>query len=259
MTKVCLIGNSHVGALVTAWESEANRYPHIKADYYALKSSRLLNVSAGIGGTLVSPQPMYSHTAEEGQGKTDTIDVSAYDAAVLVGCVFGPASVLRVYIDHHYPGLSSRQGEELTREQFRQAVRQRIRKTAIQHLQTLIQKASPMPLFVVPVPLPSESGFEAVDTPIMQSYRAARQNGDGEQLMTLYKVVCEELRLEGLRVIQQPDDTMFSPLSTLSSFAENSVRMRRQHKQHDVEDIFHMNSEYGAIMWREIAAALAQL
>lgn len=256
MTSLCVIGNSHVAALLTAWEDVAADYPKVEAEFFGHRAVYYFDMVASENAVLTCEPPMFRFTPGQPQVRDNSVAITTYDAAVVVGCAFGPACVLRIYLDYHFPALAGRQGDQITRDQFKQAVHQRVRETPVYHVCSVIRGVSPMPLLAVPVPLPNENGFAPAATPIMWAYRDAADNGDGPKLMELYREVCDELRAEGIVVVGQSEETKASEISTRAPFGENAVRLRKQEKGHASDDVFHMNADYGKSMWREVVAAL---
>ena len=173
----------------------------------------------------------------------------------IVGLVFGPLAVLRTYRRYSFMGLNRQDGQVLSKEQFKRAAQSYASETAALHVANLLKGRKN--LFLVPCALPGAAGLlDEVKVP-MEIWRMAAEAGDGEALMAIYNTMRAELTASGITAVQQPAHTMASPISTLQTYNTN-VLMTKAGAMRPEDDYLHMNSNYGAVMWGELHAAMAK-
>lgn len=256
MTRLCLIGNSHLVAMIYAWEEIGHTYPDVKVDFYSEHARSVILASiAGNGRLHAGPDPFKCRLAAGGRSEAESIDLGQYDAVAIVGLVFGPLAVLRTYRRYMFMGLNRQDGQVLSKEQFKRAAQSHAAETAALHVANLLKGAKN--LFLVPCALPGADGLlDRVKVP-MEIWRTAAEANDGEALMAIYNTMCAELTASGITVVPQPEQTKASPISTLQSYNTNVLKTKAGAMRPE-DDYFHMNSDYGAVMWGELLAAMTK-
>ena len=258
--RLCMIGNSHVAALRQGWDLAAPEFPGIDATIFGQHARGLITAAVSEqGGLSTRTGPFLSFRAGDPPARAPVIALPDYDAFVLVGCDFGSQAVFHTYMAYHFSGLKSRQGRALSREVFKRVALKRLLDSAAFLLTGLIENTVQKPILVMPMPLPAESGYDDPDMPHMAPYRDARQLGDFTKLLAIYHDICAELSGQGLAQVHQPPDTLVDGLATRDELCRGSVRLRPDTgSPHPANDYFHMNAQYGAIMWREAVKALGE-
>lgn len=258
MIRLCMIGNSHVAAMRLAWSAAAPGYPDIDAVIYGAHAKNLVTASISDDASLgCDGAPFWAFSKAGEPSRAISIPLGSFDRFVIVGCDFGPIDVFRAYRRYSFSGLKGRRRQLLTRDLFVRAVMQNVNESAALVLAELIGRTVSVPIYLVPTPLPAEKGYLDPEKITMEPYQAASAAGDGEALMSVYDEICTRLAARGLTVFPQHPATMASPISTRQVYSENSVRLRADRNLlHPEDDYFHMNEDYGAIMWKEVAAAV---
>ncbi len=256
MTRLCVIGNSHIATVRNAWRDVARDFPAIQPEFYAQHANQLVNATLNTRSEVtVEGSQFWLFKPDSDDRQCDSIAVQPFDAVVLIGLQFAAQCVLRHYRKYHYFGLKGRRQQALTRDAFKKAAQQSVNETAALHLVGLLKGRISGPLFLVPTPLPSERGFDDAEKPGMISWRAAVANGDAEALLGMYDEICGGIEAEGTVIVRQPQDTRANFRSTLQHFADNASRTMNDEIRPD-NDYVHMNDAYGALIWREIAQAM---
>ena len=256
MTKLCMIGNSHVAAMRNAWNTVAADYPGLDVDIFAQHAKHFANATlTGKGALAVEGPRLWRFRAGSDDNRCSEINLANYDAVILVALAFGANSVFRHYRKYHWYGMKGRRQQGLTRENFRKAAQSDAEATAALHLAALIQPAANVPLFLVPAPLPSERGYDDEDMPGMIAWRAAAENGDAEALMAMYDEILAGIGQNGVVIVAQPEDSKANFRATLQRYADNAARTHNDGIRPE-NDYFHMNDEYGALIWRGLVQAL---
>lgn len=255
MTKLCLIGNSHLAAVRWAWDNIAGQHPAIEADFFSQHTENLVHASLTPEGHLdAGPEPFRGVlAAQKGVVTPQAIDLSGYDAVVLVGLAFGPRIAVQPYRRFTFMGLKRRDTQAISRDQYMTAVRRAARETSAVHLAALL--AGRHRLLLVPCALPGERGRADLEFKSLDAFRMAEEADDGAALMALYGAYCAELEKTGVTMVFQPPETVTSGLWTFDTFNKDVVYTRAGSVRPD-NDYYHMNADYGALVWREVIAAL---
>jgi hypothetical protein len=247
MTKLCLIGNSHLASLALVWRERAGGLAQIDAVFYGQHQEIWAESTAEAGALRCT----------SAKGDDISIDPQSYDAVVVVGCGFGLLTIVEeVYRQYHTRDLTSRHGQALSRRDFLDASFRAMRQSPSMHIADMLQTAKADRLFVVPNPLPSERGFADLEKKRMRAWRDCLANNDSDHLLNIYDAFCDELRQRGIVVIQQPEETKASPLSTRNEFSEGAQRGNSTQRKPD--DYFHTNTRYGTLIWQKIQDLLAR-
>ena len=90
MTRVCIVGNSHVAALRNGSARIAAQFPDIEATFFGvpgrwLRSVKLVRGQNGTPGSLAPADPEHSAFFRKMSGGQDRINVADYDCFILVG------------------------------------------------------------------------------------------------------------------------------------------------------------------------------
>lgn len=258
MTRLCMIGNSHVAAMRLGWDKAAPNHPDIDAVIYGAHARNLVTASVADDASLsCEGAPFWVFTAGDEPNRARSIPLGSFGRIVIVGCDFGPICVFKAYKRYSFAALKGRRRQRLTRELFLRAVMQNVNESAAILLAEMIRNAVDVPVYLVPTPLPAEKGYLDLEKANMEPYQAALAAGDGELLMSIYGDICNSLAARGFTIIPQHHTTKASAISSLQRYSDNSVRLRADEDSlHPEDDYFHMNEEYGAIMWDEVAAAV---
>ena len=261
MTKLLMIGNSHVAALRLGWPLAAAELPGLVPDLFGAHARNIVNLEDAGGGELrMSGNPFWHFEAGQEPDRATSIWPANYDAVAIVGCDFGPLNVFRTYRRYHFNGLTGRRKQALTRELFRRAVRISMDESAAVFLVNLIRTVCDKPILLLPTPMPAENGYADTEKTSMEPWQAAVEAKDDAPLLAIYDELCQRMRRQGITVIAQPALTLATPMSTLQEYSDDSVRLRADEQMlHPENDYFHMNARYGALMWHEIARVAAAL
>ncbi len=261
MTRICLIGNSHVAALRQGWDIVSPEFPDVAADIFGAHTKVLRNTGSEGSETIVSAQkPVWRFSKDDESHQTSRIDVAAYDCFVVAGAGFEARCVVKTYNWLQFPALNGRKEQIVSRMVFKGIVQRLLEQTAAFHLVGLLTKLSTRPIFLVPAPMPADKGFADLQSETMAPWIAAAQSQNAELLLAVYDEAVNDLMSQGLHFVPQPLSTLAGPLSSQQGYSENSARLRFvMDELHPETDYFHMNGAYGAILWRDIIAQFRAL
>lgn len=256
MPNFCVIGNSHIAAMLYAWKEMFPLQESVHADFFAQHANTLVEAELSEGPSLLPGSKPFRYFSNDGDlERKSSIDIGAYDAFVIVGLAFGPISVLRTYRKYHFVGLKGMRGQIISRDMFKRAVWREAVDGAALHVASLVRKSTDRPVLMVATPLPSEKGYLDLEKPGMKLWRNAVDQGDAGLLMQIYAELCTEVEKMGITLIGQPEDTLATSFSTLQKFADDAVRTASEEIRPD-NDYMHMNPAYGQVVWRDVLKTL---
>ncbi len=256
MPNLCLIGNSHIAAMLYAWKEMLPLQENVRADFFAQHANTLVEAELSDGPSLLAGSKPFRYFSNDGDlERKPAIDIGSYDAFVIVGLAFGPITVLRTYRKYHFLGLKGFRGQIISRDMFKRAVWREAADGAALHVATLVRNSTDKPVLMVATPLPSEKGYLDLEKPGMKLWRTAVDQGDAALLIKIYAELRSEIEKMGIKLIVQPEDTLASPVSTLQKFADDAVRTASEEIRPET-DYMHMNPAYGQTVWRDVLNSL---
>lgn len=244
MLKICLFGNSHLGALKLAagklsepksrgldllfWGAAGKYFPLIKL----------------VDGKFVSPIRAYSRQVAD--GRLTDLDVKRFDIVVFYGC---HVDISRI-ADTIVRGLSEQPG--LSRAFRRRAIQDVLtswwERLAIVRL---LQEARPLlgerRSFFYAHPLWSEGA----------TARFPEREMTREVLEEVQKFVTVRMSVLGVEARRQPASTIVDGIATAEAFSVGSVKLNTQDVAHPVTDFAHMNGDFGDAVLRDLLGALS--
>lgn len=274
MTRICIVGNSHVAALKRGWREMAAARPDVVVDMFGAYGSHLADVFIANGELRAgSPEGTASLVATGGQEFAVLAD---YDAIVVVGGgprLFSIAGLMKDYCPPFAnPGLvPPGPGDEALRDGlwrfhgktvphpvsdafFLELLGARMAKSTAVMLCRAIAAAATAPLFHLPAPFPS------ADLLTLKPRNAVSRLAS----LGLGPVLADQLRmalgqaLAGVAtVIEPPERLLVDGILTDRIYGSGGARLVDDNGDHGEEEVLHMNGAYGAILMREILLRVA--
>lgn len=94
--RICVIGNSHLGAAKLGWGDVAPMHPRQEMTFFGAPWDMLRDLDLQ-AGTLVARTEKLRHKLRRSSGGIDRIDPAQFDGFILYGLQFGPRRVLHTY------------------------------------------------------------------------------------------------------------------------------------------------------------------
>lgn len=216
--RLCMIGNSHLAALISAWRLVKDQYPTLDCTFFGARGSRLNGLEVNDGKLIAKSNKLTEFITKVSSGKS-CID-GDYDAYVLVGLQF------KFIPFQHYHSTA-----------FMQACcQERWQSTLSYRLTQKIQTISNAPIYLAHCPLPADDG--------------CNRDGSLANYDTQWAIWCSELAAKNVHLLRQPADTLSAPLYTQHCFSQRSKRLTvvgesTFGEEHAIEDYAHMNEVYG--------------
>lgn len=254
MTRLAIVGNSHVGALKRAWDEMAPKPEDVDLTFFAVPDK--LRRHFRLTGDLVyaprprirSEQPVIVETAEKINGAS-SIALAGLDAVVLYGGSLLQsefATVIGTYdVDGYRAAGAPRRMSRAAFEAFCDSYAEATLPSA-RWFGTRIPR-----LAAFPRPLPAE-GAEASSNPLLAPWRAVAARPDGARAMVerLFIAMAAAHARHGIDFLRQPPETLMANGLTSGDYTKGSSRLNNE--RHPDEDVSHMNARYGALCLRSI-------
>lgn len=230
--RICVIGNSHAGAIKEGWDRIAADHPGVAMQFFAAARRGMEGLRLN-EGRLVAGNAQLARDMALSSGGASEIDLAGHDLFLMVGLG------LRV---HPLDGRLSLQ--------VRDAILQALAGSFAFRLARMIRSATAAPMIVLPAPLhaaPEGSGPEAAQ---LADYDACLGR------------IGDLAAIEGLRVMAQPAETRPSGWATAPDWSRGSRRLgavvgAAGKGAHPEDERIHMNAEFGALWLSMILADLA--
>ncbi|WP_424940030.1 hypothetical protein [Aliiroseovarius sp. S253] len=231
--RLCVIGNSHVGALKLAWSALNSEYPDIEITFFASPGKSVRKLKARGSKILpVSPKAARSFriTSEVG----NRINVKQYDAFLCYGTL-----PWRPIVESNFSRAFSIEAASGV-----------IQRAILTHHLKLLNERTQKPIFASTAPLPTQVYREKGELLIpADEFRETIQ----ERYASAY----------GVELIWQPEETLVEGgFATRDEFSTNSLRLESSlmpNNTHPEADIEHMNQSYGEAWLRAFLPRLQNL
>lgn len=232
--KLCVIGNSHVGALKLAWDGLRAERRDLEVTFFAQRQGKILTLATE-GRRLVPSSEEQRAQLEFTSGGLGVIDTRAYDAFLVYGLF-------------HRPPLTE-DGSPYSRAVREAATLDRATRSNAYRMVRRLRRITRRPIFVGLSPLRANIEGAPLPPPLLPY---------SEECDLLDRQVFAPL---GARLVRQPPETVVDDRSTAVEFSPGSVKLDLGDlgvgARHGDRDDFHMNEAYGRLWLESLAADLA--
>ncbi|MDE3026781.1 MAG: hypothetical protein KGH84_00095 [Paracoccaceae bacterium] len=261
---ICVLGASHVGAIRAAWlQSDAAARPYT-LDFFAAPNRHFARLDVQDGA--LSAITKVGRTAFTQTCGRDRLVLSDYDALLIVGCGMSVLGAVSLYSRVRFLALPSmlkasvRQLSRailVSRPCFLQALTDRIADTEASGIARLLHQSTPAQIMVASQPRPSAAVLEGEGR--FRGLRGVQRRGDAGDLSDIFDQAATDA-LHGLATyLPQPIRSIEQGLFTRRTYTVGALRLGNQNnpvQPHEVDDHFHGNAAYGALVLEQIARAL---
>lgn len=250
MSKIIIIGNSHVGALKTGWDSAGNRFPGHDVSFFAAPRGsfsymRLMpDLIFGLRNAVAPPgkQKKVSELVHRING-AETIDLKPASVVVWAGYVWPSVTVAELLSGADVDGIRETGARQRLSMPMFEAILHDLAVSAMPELQW--HGWSAPALFLSLKPLPAVSVIEAKpDSAWGEIARDPR--GLREALELFYAIFSRHLSARNIRLIAPPEAALSPEGLTRPEFARGSHRLKGV--AHPDDEPYHMNADYG-VLW----------
>lgn len=243
VARICVIGDSHISALVLGWRQIESEYPAVSFAFYgapgelmrdlAVGPTSLTAASAGLGKFLAMGDP-----TREIPGNSDHYIVYGLGMRLLH---------VRPLAKFRTEEMSGRARIPLSDTCFVQCLQGRFRQTAAVETIGKLRKLTAAPIALVPQPHPSAEG----SWPWLDRIERHREDAI---IANLFDSACNQLAYElDVQPVPQPKFTKSRPLRTEPVYSRGSVMLNgKLSMAHPAGEASHMNADYGAAVLRDL-------
>jgi hypothetical protein len=258
MTRLCVIGDSHLAAIKLGWEVVKSEFPHVQVDFFGSGGASLADTAID-QGRLIPTVAKVRRGFEVTSGGKDCVRLSDYDVVIIVGVGYSIYPLLWLYQRYRSEDHANNDCPftPVSSAFFREVAASRLAGTVAVQLHDKIRKASKTYLKIVPQPLPSDAVLDSHNqSGIPALLKSTVAYHDDITLAHYFTAVTGALVKEGRQISSPPTASRSGYLFTKREFSVGSVRLSKNlATPHDEDDFEHMNKEYGALQLRELLAS----
>lgn len=241
MTRIALLGNSHIENWARAWKSLRKTYPDVDLVFFAAPGAQL-ECCEPQGDRLVFTSEDVARWVEITSGGRRELVAADYDTFCVVGLGCGVTAVTRLYSGWR---ADSHKGEEgrfqlVSDACFLDALGDQLKASPAMALVGKLRQITDKVIWLAPTPALSEIILTMDKSP--EGIEMAAAATDAPSLRAAYDEAFRRLAAEDLIVLEQPKATLASPL-----LSKNEYRRPNWTKP----DWMHLNDAYGKIVIRE--------
>lgn len=251
--RLALIGDSHLAALRAAAEDAP---PGPALTFLAAPNNLMEDVR--LDGPVLTPTTEATRVAFQRFGGVDRLDLSGFDAVVLVGLQLNVFWAAALYRAHRFRGQKGwRQHDPkrplISRPCATETLRARLMSARALRLAGRMAQVLTCPVVLVPEPRPGL----AILAPGQRfpAFRRLHANGDGALVSEMFETAAAGLPH---RVLPQPADTILDGMFTAPDWSQGAQHLPGDGKgdgQYPEGDFLHANRRYGALVLSQVARA----
>lgn len=259
--KICCLGNSHIAALRSAWDTHPGRWPGLDMHFVGAHKGLLLQTTVKHGWLRPESPDAIDAFARLGGGQG--VRLADFDALVVTGCLVALSLTASIYRRMHWVGLPSVAAHrdlanspqilvsrDATLATAQESLLSRLGPQLIAHLRPHTDK----PIFLTSQPRASATLLDSRD-PTTKAHRIAHVSGDAPFVEQLHEEAAKQaVEAAGGLYIPQPPETIALHVVTDPAFMRGAVRLAANpNAPQPADDIRHANAAYGALVIDQIA------
>ena len=254
--KICMIGNSHIGALKLGWKQIRHSHRH-EVSFLGVPGVQIRNLAIE-QGTVVPTSDNSRKYFEKTLG-AESIELDRYDVVVVVGCglnLIGALSVTSRWRPYTLVDETARddqtQFDLVSDRLFAEILSSKIRKSLANRYITKMARQGAARVLYVTTPLPSsEIRLKPQEDPVKDLVAGAH----GPAVASLYRDAIEQVMGRD-KVVFPPADVLVDGAMTDMRYSRGSLRLDGK-REHPEDDMHHMNADYGALVLEAVFSRLA--
>lgn len=255
MTRLLVLGNSHVGALRMAQDAFRTRFPQVDTAFFAAPGGNFLRGRTGRDGVWrpYLPDDNARAVVEEINGAAEC-DLAGHDAILVIGHRFSPHVLTEILMDHEIIGLPWRETGSPERRVSRGFVERTIAAVTEDHVDQIARRIGTRhPYVLASAPFPSDRIGTRGDEVSLLTEFLQRHPATAELMPLWTDQIAAAAERRGWGFLPQPAGTMSGPAATRAEFAEAAAT--GDGAEMDFTDHRHMNGAFGLAMLEAWAAS----
>lgn len=257
--RLCVIGNSHIGALKLGWdrliEEAVPGWDTVEPVFFGAPADGMRHVALQ-GTALVPTRPKITGHFRTLSGGYDRIELSRFDAFLLVGLNMSSKRILRFYKTHAWVGLAGTAGKTLLHPAFATAfLTERYSATQLVDHARTIARATDKPVLALAEPHWADWARQPPEGVTNYGWDAAILAGDGPAIGAMFETAAAAALAPHARFIAQPAATVADGVTTRGAYNKEASRLISG--EGGGTDASHMNADFGFAVWAAVRPALA--
>jgi hypothetical protein len=269
MNGVCVIGDSHTGAIAAAERSldqNQNSATYFAAmhnawgdpfDWKRLGGGKVEHITQPLRliteGLRLCPTTKELEESFIKSAKTPYVSVDDYDAFVCVDCTFSVTFLFSFAQIFRYDGLPLAKDDQslISKACFDAAITGLLEQTWSMQIARMLRNLSTKPIYVIPEPFASRDTDESA-TGKAGLYTFAEKNLYSADLGKIFADACAALEERTrVRLLMQPHETVQDHIFTRRDYARSSLIERPE------DDLLHCNEQWGRLVLRDLMEDLS--
>ncbi|HEX3429318.1 MAG TPA: hypothetical protein VHT03_00400 [Rhizomicrobium sp.] len=252
MSRVCVIGNSHISALVLGWREIARDHAQTTLEFFAAPGTKVNRFKVSRGSLVPRSATLRKFLAVTSQQKTISGD---YDIYLICGLRLGVLHMAPLFGRFRPEALTPDERAPLSNECFARSLIGCVSASLAVETVRKLREITSAPIAVIPDPLPTKNYAEC------DFLNRAEERGEAETVASFFEAACVAV-CAGLNAEChfQPSSTKSAILRTDVTYSEGAMRLRTgsavEHRN-PLSIARHMNGTYGALVLREILGTSA--
>jgi hypothetical protein len=246
MTRICVIGNSHLAALKLGWDAIKPEFSGIDLTFFGSAGAHIRELTVA-DGLLITTDRVLLRSMQDLSGGLSQIDPGCYDRFLVCGMEFSVSQVMRVAAKFRPESHARDNRHPISDECFRLSVIGCLRESLMIQTVEKLRQITDKPIAALPTPMRSDEDQRPV-------LRHIQTNGDDEKIAAAFTDAARHVATEfNVRLFLQPGDTLANCLQTKAVYRQGSVRLRAGLNVESAQgDYRHMNKAYGELVLRSI-------
>jgi hypothetical protein len=248
MTRICVIGNSHIAALMLGWKQMECDYPSTRFTFFGAPKLQMQYLTVSLGSLVPTTEILRQYIRETGSSEKIGGD---YDFFLVCGLQVNANQIRPLYEKYRAEGFAADDRAPISDSCFVRSLQGCLTGTLAIDTIAKLRLITSAPIALMPQPFPGENCSRR------SVLGAAGDKRDDKCVAELFYSACRNLARDlELRMVHQPATTKSGPLQTKQTFCGGSVLLRGLDRLHPGSESKHMNADYGQVMLREALSSL---
>jgi hypothetical protein len=245
MSRLALLGDSHLSNWKRAWPLVGAEFPTVEPVYFAAAGKGLEGCQPKSDRLVFESEELANMIQLTSGGRRELV-VADYDAFCVVGLRSGVRIAIELYARWRADSHRRQDGrfQIVSDACFLDTVYDQLDASLAMTVVRKLRSITDKPIFLAARPAYSEN---ALDDARFNDMKVALDAGDAQALRATYDTATRRLTDSGVVILDQPGVTLASPVLSKSVY---------QREGGDVPDVLHMNDAFGEIAVRELLARL---
>lgn len=258
MKKICVIGDSHAGAMKLGWDEIRSEYYDIDFAFLAVPGVGILNLTNNASVLTLKTNDLRERAKKKLSG-LETVDVNEFDVILCTGMT----SLIHLFILYQREHLLSGQDAHtrtpryVSEDAYLDGWLENFEKSPLRHVFDVLGNAKASNVYVSFKPLTS-AGITKKGNKLAITYNRLGENKkDRDRLWEILHRGIDAILPNWATYCPQPAETVLNELLTKTEYSVRSTRLLYPDNEHDKDDYTHMNASFGVAYIRNFLKQIA--